>query len=102
MDKSKQVSQSMGLSSIGPRVVVRSSWIKSRELEVLGLASMRLQKPHPDVASHASLSKIITHHFILPRHPVMLGSYISLVRSPDHQRKELSMAKHKQIDKGSS
>src|SRR3954470_7708981 len=54
MDQTRQVSESRGPHK--PCVVVRSFLFKSQEPRVLGVASMGLQKPHPTMASHTSLS----------------------------------------------
>src|SRR3954467_1588005 len=64
-----------------PRVVVRLSWFKRQEHRVLVVASMGLEKPHPTVASHTSLSmfnlvSLISYHHVLPSYYILCSGYI--------------------------
>jgi hypothetical protein len=89
MGRSKQVSQSMGLSSMGPRMVVRSVLDQGTRTRVLGAASGT--KHHTCGLPPKPLSKFITLHFILPHHPVMLESLSTLIR---HPMKRVYKSKH--------
>src|SRR3954469_11058129 len=71
MESTRQGNWSRGFP--GPRVVVRSSWFKRREHQILRVASMGLQKPQPTWPPIQALA-CLSSSLITSPHPTILDS----------------------------